>query len=85
MVDPDIFNDVPMFALLDADERQVLAQQVSAKNFAKGETVFKAGDPGSHAYLVQYGKVNVSITDIADEVIIVDVADAGGLVGCHRY
>jgi len=81
MVDPDIFNDVPMFALLDADERQVLAQQVSARNFAKGETVFKAGDPGSHAYLVQYGKVNVSITDIADEVIIVDVADAGGLVG----
>jgi len=81
MVDPDIFNDVPMFALLDADERQVLAQQVSARNFAKGETVFKAGDQGSHAYLVQYGKVNVSITDIADEVIIVDVADAGGLVG----
>ena len=81
MVDPDIFNEVPLFALLDADERQVLAQQVSAKNFAKGETIFKAGDPGSHAYLVQYGKVNVSITDIADEVIIVDIADAGGLVG----
>jgi len=81
MVDPDIFNDVPIFALLDADERQVLAQQVSARNFAKGETIFTAGDPGTHAYLVQYGKVNVSITDIADEVIIVDVADAGGLVG----
>ena len=81
MVDPDIFNDVPIFALLDADERQVLAQQVSAKTFAKGEMIFKAGDPGIHAYLVQYGKVNVSITDLADEVIIVDVADAGGLVG----
>jgi len=81
MVDPDIFNEVPLFSLLDADERQVLAQQVSAKNFTKGETIFKAGDPGSHAYLVQYGKVNVSITDIADEVIIVDIADAGGLVG----
>src|SRR5215469_11921297 len=72
MVDPDIFNDVPIFALLDADERQVLAQQVSAKTFAKGEMIFKAGDPGIHAYLVQYGKVNVSITDLAD---------AGGLVG----
>ncbi len=81
MVDPDIFNDVPIFALLDADERQVLAQQVSSKKFAKGETIFRAGNPGTHAYLVQYGKVNVSITDLADEVIIVDVADAGGLVG----
>src|SRR2546427_6957885 len=81
MVDPDFFNDGPMFAVLDADERQVLAQQVSARNFTKGETIFKAGEPGKHAYLVQYGKVNVSITDLADEVIIVDVADAGGLVG----
>jgi len=81
MVNPDIFNDVPIFALLDADERQVLAQQVSARNFAKGETVFKAGEPGSHAYLVQYGKVSVSITDLANEEIIVDVAEAGGVVG----
>jgi len=81
MVNPDIFNDVPIFALLDADERQVLAQQVSARNFAKGETVFKAGEPGSHAYLVQYGKVNVSITDLANEEIIVDLAEAGGVVG----
>ena len=81
MVNPDIFNSVPIFSLLDADERHVLAQQVSAKNFAKGEVVFKAGDPGSHAYLVQYGKVEVSITDIADESVIVDVAEGGGLVG----
>ncbi len=81
MVNPDIFNDVPIFALLDAAERQVLAQQVSAKTFAKGETIFKAGEPGSHAYLVQYGKVNVSITDLANEDIIVDVAEAGGVVG----
>jgi uncharacterized membrane protein len=81
MVDPDIFNDVPIFALLDADERQVLAKQVSAKTFAIGETIFSAGEPGAHAYLVQYGKVNVSMTDLAEEVIVVDVADAGGLVG----
>ena len=81
MVNPDIFNDVPIFALLDADERQVLAQQVSATNFAKGETIFKAGEPGRHAYIVQYGRVNVSIKDLADEEIIVDVAEAGGVVG----
>ena len=81
MLNPDIFNDVPIFALLDADEREVLAQQVSARNFAKGEIIFKAGEPGSHAYLVQYGKVNVSMRDLADEEIIVDVAEGGGVVG----
>lgn len=81
MVDPNIFNDVPIFALLDADERQVLAQQVSARNFATGETIFKAGAPGGYAYLVQYGRVNVSITDLAQEDVIVDVVEAGGLLG----
>ncbi len=81
MVNPDIFNDVPIFALLDADERQVLAQQVSARRFAKGEAVFRAGEPGGHAYLVQYGRVNVSITDLAQEVVIVEVVGTGGLLG----
>jgi CRP-like cAMP-binding protein len=81
MVDPDIFNDVPIFSLLDADERRVLAQQVSARNFTAGQTIFTAGDPGTYAYLVQQGKVNVSITDLADETIIVDVCENGGLLG----
>ena len=81
MVDPDIFNDVPIFSLLDADERRVLAQQVSARNFAAGQTIFTAGDPGTYAYLVQQGRVNVSITDLADETIIVDVCENGGLLG----
>ena len=56
MVDPDIFNDVPIFSLLDADERRVLAQQVSARNFTAGQTIFTAGDPGTHAYLVQQAR-----------------------------
>jgi CRP-like cAMP-binding protein len=44
-------------------------------------TIFTAGDPGTYAYLVQQGKVNVSITDLADERIIVDVCESGGLLG----
>jgi CRP/FNR family cyclic AMP-dependent transcriptional regulator len=81
MVNPDIFNDVPLFALLDADERQVLAQQVSVRTFAEGETIFRTGEPGNHAYLVQYGRVNVSITDLANEDILLEVTEAGGLLG----
>jgi CRP/FNR family cyclic AMP-dependent transcriptional regulator len=81
MIDPDIFNDVPIFALLDADERLVLAQQVGIKNFEKGEKIFKTGDPGGHAYLIQQGKVDVCITDIANEIMTVDVVEVGGVLG----
>ena len=41
MVDPDLFNDVPIFSMLDAEERLVLAQQVNLRSFATGETIFK--------------------------------------------
>lgn len=81
MVDPDIFNDVPIFALLDAEERQVLAQQVGVKDFVRGTVIFKTGEPGGHAYLIQKGKVNVCITDIAGEDVLVDVVEVGGLMG----
>lgn len=81
MVNPDLFNEVPIFQLLDHEERKVLADQVSVKIFKKGQVVFKAGDPGGLAYLVQKGNIRVSIKDANSEDIVVDIADGGGLVG----
>ena len=81
MVDPDIFNEVPIFELLDAEERKVLAQQVSTVDFKPGETIFKAGDPGGRAYIVQRGKVNVILTTIDNEEVVVDIADVGDIFG----
>lgn len=81
MVDIEIFNDVPIFQLLDNDERKVLAEQVSQKQFKKGQVIFKSGDPGGWAYLIQKGTVQVSIKDANKDTIVVDMADEGGLIG----
>src|SRR5438128_320893 len=81
MVDANVFNEVPLFSLLDAEERQVLAQQVHQRNFAKGETIFRTGDPGGSAYLVCRGKVHITLTDLAEELVLVDVVQDGGLCG----
>lgn len=81
MVNPDLFNEVPLFQLLDAEEKKVLAEQVSILNFKKGDVIYKTGDPGGLAYLVQKGTVYVTIQDANYENIIVDIADDGGLVG----
>jgi len=32
--DPAVFEDIPVFSLLDADERAVLAEQVELRRFA---------------------------------------------------
>ncbi|HVP20608.1 MAG TPA: cyclic nucleotide-binding domain-containing protein, partial [Anaerolineaceae bacterium] len=81
MIDPDLFNAVPIFALFDAEERKILAQQVTTRNFAKDEIIYKVGDSGGIAYLVQSGRVIVSITDIAHENVVVDEVTAGGVFG----
>ena len=81
MVDQEIFNEVPIFSLLDAEERQVLAQQVSTRIFNAGETIFHAGDPGGYAYLVTRGLVHVTITDLVNDVIVIDAVDQGGIFG----
>lgn len=81
MVDPSFFNEVPLFELLDEEERKVLADQVSLREFKAGQVIFKAGSPGGLAYLIQKGRVNVTIKDANFEEVIVDVADDGGLVG----
>ncbi len=81
MVNIDVFDEVPIFQLLDNDERKVLAEQVSQRQFKKGQVVFKAGDPGGLAYLIQKGTVQVSIKDANKDNIVLDMADEGGLVG----
>jgi len=81
MVDPKFFNDVPLFELLDEEERKVLADQVSVREFKKGQIIFKSGDSGGLAYVVQTGIVHISIKDANAESVVVDIADEGGLIG----
>ncbi len=81
MVEPTIFNDVDLFALLDEEERRVLAQQVDIVEFEAGQTIFKAGEAGIHAYIVQRGRVSVSLTTIDNEEIVIDIADRGDIFG----
>ena len=81
MLNSKIFDDVPFFTLLDEDERRVLAQQVSLRKFRKGDIIFRAGNPGGFAYIIQKGTVHVSIQDVNDETVVLDIADEGGLIG----
>ncbi|MEM9055870.1 MAG: cyclic nucleotide-binding domain-containing protein, partial [Pseudomonadota bacterium] len=37
-----------------------LPRQLERISFAKGETIFRAGDPGSNAYLIEAGRVEIS-------------------------
>jgi small-conductance mechanosensitive channel len=54
---------VDIFAPLSADETTMLAQAAASHVFAPGETVIRAGDPGSSMFVVHNGRVSVQVSE----------------------
>lgn len=79
--DPEMLRSVPLFALLDDDERAVLAAQVDIKTFAPRERIYKMGDPSGPAYVVRDGKVRVTTVDEDHQEVIIDEAGNGEFFG----
>jgi len=69
---PEALKDVPLFALLDDDERSVLASQVELKTFAPRERIYKDGDPAPQAYVLLSGRVQVCTVDEDHQEVIID-------------
>jgi CRP/FNR family cyclic AMP-dependent transcriptional regulator len=78
---PEALQDVPLFALLDADEKAVLAAQVELKKFASRERIFKIGDAGGKAYVVVSGMVRLTTVDEDHQEVIVDEPGKGEFFG----
>ena len=79
--DQEILRDVPLFALLDDDERAVLAAQVDVTRFSARQRIYKIGDPGGRAYVLVSGAVRVSTIDEDQQEVIVDEPSPGQFFG----
>jgi uncharacterized membrane protein len=79
--DPALFADIPIFSLLDADERAVLADQVEMRRFTTRQRIFRAGDPGDKAYVLVSGKVDVIVIDEDHQEVVIDRPAAGEIFG----
>jgi CRP/FNR family cyclic AMP-dependent transcriptional regulator len=78
---PEVLENVPLFALLDQDERAVLAAQVELKRFVPRQKIYKKGDPGGQAYVLLAGKVRVTTVDEDQQEVIVDEPGCGEFFG----
>jgi len=79
--DAEILRDVPLFALLDDDERAVLASQVDVTKFVPRQRIYKIGDPGGRAYVMVSGAVKVSTIDEDHQEVVVDEPGPGQFFG----
>jgi CRP/FNR family transcriptional regulator, cyclic AMP receptor protein len=78
---PEVLKSVPLFSLLDDDETAVLAGQVEVKTFAPRERIYKAGDPGTQAYVLVSGRVQVKTVDEDQQEVVVDEPGKGEFFG----
>jgi CRP/FNR family transcriptional regulator, cyclic AMP receptor protein len=78
---PEVLENVPLFALLDQDERAVLAAQVELKRFDPRQRIYKKGDPGGQAYVLLTGKVRVTTVDEDQQEVVVDEPACGEFFG----
>ena len=78
---PEVLKDIPLFSLLDDDERAVLAEQVEMKSFAARSRIYKAGDAAPQAFVLVSGHVHVSTVDDDQQEVVVDEPVQGQFFG----
>ena len=80
-VDVTLLAEVPLFALLDEQERAVLAQQLDEVTFAAGHLVFNVNDPGGAMYVIRSGEAEVFFKNDTGERIVLEVSSVGDFFG----
>lgn len=79
--DPQLLTEVPIFALLDEQERATLAERVDTVTFSAGTGIFNRGDPGDSLYVVRSGEVEIFFKNDTGERIVLETATPGHFFG----
>lgn len=68
-MDVALLRSVPLFSSLDSKATAELGKYLSIHDYPRSATIFRTGDPGDAMYLIDVGKVRISITD-ADGALV---------------
>jgi uncharacterized membrane protein len=76
-----MIGEVPIFELLDAEEREALAQMMDCRDYKGGETIFRYGDAGGHIFILRNGRVELFVESDDGEKIILAENERGDVIG----
>src|SRR5262245_46091498 len=77
----DAIRSVPLFAALDDQAATELRDLLSTRDVDSGESLFRAGDDGDAMYLIESGRVQISVTDEDKRQIILAELARGDFFG----
>jgi CRP/FNR family transcriptional regulator, cyclic AMP receptor protein len=80
-VDPIHLVDVPFLALLDDEQRAILAERLDTISEPAGKSMFMYGDPGDAAYIIRKGAVEIYSKNDTGERLVLETARSGDFFG----
>jgi len=78
---PEVLEGIPFFQTLDGDERAAVAALMKEARFAAGAAVFREKEPGGVLYVINGGKVELSVLGEDGAKVVVDVLQPGEFFG----
>ena len=79
--DPEFLAEVPLFSLLDEEERAVLASHVELKKFDARQRIYRRGESGGRGYVLVSGAVRVTTIDADHQEVVVEEPGVGDFFG----
>lgn len=79
--DATMIGEVPIFALMDEEEREALAQMMDCQEFKAGQTLFEYGDHGAEIYIVRNGQVEIYVENTDGEKVVLAKNERGDVIG----
>jgi CRP/FNR family transcriptional regulator, cyclic AMP receptor protein len=76
-----MIGEVPIFGLLDDEEREALAQMMDCRDFNEGEIIFHYGDSGGEIFILRNGSVELFIESMEGEKIVISENEKGDVIG----
>lgn len=78
---PDVLKEIPLFGLLDDDERAILAAQVDLRQFEPRQRIYKRDESASGAFIMVHGSVAVTTIDDDNQVVVLHTPSHGEAFG----
>ena len=76
-----MIGEVPIFGLLDDEEREALAQMMDCREFKAGETVFHYGDAGGEIFILRSGRVELFVESMEGQKLVLSENESGDVIG----
>lgn len=76
-----MIGEVPIFGLLDDEEREALAQMMDCRDFKEGEVIFHYGDTGGEIFILRNGNVELFIESTEGQKIVISENEKGDVIG----